>query len=155
MHSTVDVSPLLSPVQLAEQAVDLNLRLMRWRAAPELDVAALAATRCLLLGACVRAWVGGRVHADARGGGRAPAARLVGHARTTAATDARTHAHILVPWRHRTCTCTCTRTRARRRGHAGVCGRAQPHGVGRAAHHLCGRRHGVLQQPGAPEPVHL
>jgi ubiquitin-like modifier-activating enzyme ATG7 len=40
----------MSPLQLADQAVDLNLRLMRWRAAPDLDVAALAATRCLLLG---------------------------------------------------------------------------------------------------------
>ncbi|WIA12692.1 hypothetical protein OEZ85_006333 [Tetradesmus obliquus] len=47
----VDVSPLMSPVQLAEQAVDLNLRLMRWRAAPGLDIAGMAATRCLLLGA--------------------------------------------------------------------------------------------------------
>ncbi|GIL99130.1 hypothetical protein Vretimale_4392 [Volvox reticuliferus] len=35
----------------AEQAVDLNLRLMRWRAVPELEVGALAATKCLLLGA--------------------------------------------------------------------------------------------------------
>lgn len=40
----------MSPLQLAEQAVDLNLRLMRWRAAPDLDTGALAATRCLLLG---------------------------------------------------------------------------------------------------------
>jgi ubiquitin-like modifier-activating enzyme ATG7 len=31
--------------------VDLNLRLMRWRAAPALDVGALSALRCLLLGA--------------------------------------------------------------------------------------------------------
>jgi len=41
----------MSPTALAEQAVDLNLRLMRWRAAPTLDIPALAATRCLLLGA--------------------------------------------------------------------------------------------------------
>ncbi|KAI8475829.1 MAG: E1-like protein-activating [Monoraphidium minutum] len=47
----VDVSALMSPVALAEQAVDLNLRLMRWRAAPALNAAALAASRCLLLGA--------------------------------------------------------------------------------------------------------
>jgi ubiquitin-like modifier-activating enzyme ATG7 len=46
----VDLSPFMSPLQLADQAVDLNLRLMRWRAAPGLDVGALAATRCLLLG---------------------------------------------------------------------------------------------------------
>lgn len=44
------MSHLLSPTQLAEQAVDLNLRLMRWRAAPQLDVQRLAATKCLLLG---------------------------------------------------------------------------------------------------------
>ena len=47
----VDVSPMLSPLQLAEQAVDLNLRLMRWRAAPELDLQVLSNTKCLLLGA--------------------------------------------------------------------------------------------------------
>ncbi|KIY95304.1 autophagy-related protein 7 [Monoraphidium neglectum] len=47
----VDVSAMMSPVALADQAVDLNLRLMRWRAAPALDIAALAATKCLLLGA--------------------------------------------------------------------------------------------------------
>lgn len=46
----VDVSALMSPVQLAEQAVGLNLRLMRWRAAPGLDVERTAAARCLLLG---------------------------------------------------------------------------------------------------------
>lgn len=49
-NSVVDLSPFMSPLQLAEQAVDLNLRLMKWRAAPQLDVGALAATRCLLLG---------------------------------------------------------------------------------------------------------
>ena len=34
-----------------ERAVDLNLRLMRWRLWPSLDTDKLAATRCLLLGA--------------------------------------------------------------------------------------------------------
>ena len=47
----VDVSALMGPTALAEQAVDLNLRLMRWRAAPALDVGALSRMRCLLLGA--------------------------------------------------------------------------------------------------------
>jgi hypothetical protein len=47
----MDVSHLMSPLQLATQAVDLNLRLMRWRAAPELDLSLLASCRCLLLGA--------------------------------------------------------------------------------------------------------
>lgn len=46
----LDLGPHLRPEAQAEQAVDLNLRLMRWRAAPELDVGAMAATKCLLLG---------------------------------------------------------------------------------------------------------
>lgn len=50
VSSRVDVSGVLSPVQLSDQAVDLNLRLMRWRAAPGLDVNTLAQTKCLLLG---------------------------------------------------------------------------------------------------------
>lgn len=37
--------------RLAEQAVDLNLKLMRWRILPELDLEKIAATKCLLLGA--------------------------------------------------------------------------------------------------------
>ncbi|KAL6760368.1 E1-like protein-activating [Haematococcus lacustris] len=47
----VDLGPLMAPHQLAEQAVDLNLRLMKWRAAPALDLCALNTTKCLLLGA--------------------------------------------------------------------------------------------------------
>ena len=49
----VDLGPVMDPVQLAAQAVDLNLRLMRWRAAPSLDIDALARTKCLLLGRCL------------------------------------------------------------------------------------------------------
>lgn len=41
----------MDPRRLAESAVDLNLRLMHWRAAPGLDLAKLTATKCLLLGA--------------------------------------------------------------------------------------------------------
>jgi|TARA_B100001142_G_scaffold39832_1_gene35327 ubiquitin-like modifier-activating enzyme ATG7 len=41
----------MDPTRLATQAVDLNLKLMRWRLLPELDADALASTRCLLLGA--------------------------------------------------------------------------------------------------------
>jgi ubiquitin-like modifier-activating enzyme ATG7 len=40
----------MQPTQLAEQAVGLNLRLMRWRAAPGLNTEGVAAARCLLLG---------------------------------------------------------------------------------------------------------
>jgi len=37
--------------RLADQAVDLNLKLMRWRILPSLDLDKIAATKCLLLGA--------------------------------------------------------------------------------------------------------
>ncbi|KAG1662518.1 hypothetical protein FOA52_000922 [Chlamydomonas sp. UWO 241] len=47
----VDLSPLMSPQLLADQAVTLNLRLMRWRAAPDLDIQRVADAKCLLLGA--------------------------------------------------------------------------------------------------------
>jgi hypothetical protein len=50
VYRVVDLGPVMDPVRLAEQAVDLNLKLMRWRAAPDLDIAKLAATKCLLLG---------------------------------------------------------------------------------------------------------
>lgn len=38
-------------VRLADQAVDLNLKLMRWRILPSLDLDKVASTKCLLLGA--------------------------------------------------------------------------------------------------------
>merc|ERR550517_2109975 len=41
----------MDPVRIAESSVDLNLKLMKWRLVPELDLARLQATRCLLLGA--------------------------------------------------------------------------------------------------------
>ncbi|KDD73945.1 hypothetical protein H632_c1708p0, partial [Helicosporidium sp. ATCC 50920] len=47
----VDLSSSMDPSRLAESAVELNLRLMRWRALPELDLEAIRAARCLLLGA--------------------------------------------------------------------------------------------------------
>ena len=46
-----DMGSAMDPVKLAESAADLNVRLMKWRAAPSLDVDSLAATSCLLLGA--------------------------------------------------------------------------------------------------------
>ncbi|KAJ3156593.1 Autophagy protein 7 [Geranomyces variabilis] len=45
-----DLGPLMDPAQLADTAVDLNLKLMRWRIMPSLQLEAIAATRCLLLG---------------------------------------------------------------------------------------------------------
>lgn len=46
-----DLSSVLDPTRLAENSVRLNIKLMRWRALPELDVELLSRTRCLLLGA--------------------------------------------------------------------------------------------------------
>lgn len=42
---------LLLTHSLADQAVDLNLKLMRWRIMPELDLEKIARSKCLLLGA--------------------------------------------------------------------------------------------------------
>lgn len=41
----------MNPIHLAETAVGLNLKLMKWRLAPEIDLECLEQTRCLLLGA--------------------------------------------------------------------------------------------------------
>lgn len=38
-------------VRLAESSVDLNLKLMRWRLVPSLDLDKVVSTKCLLLGA--------------------------------------------------------------------------------------------------------
>jgi ubiquitin-like modifier-activating enzyme ATG7 len=47
----VDLSSTLSPAKLSETASDLNVRLMKWRALPELNQDILKNTRVLLLGA--------------------------------------------------------------------------------------------------------
>lgn len=47
----VDLRSVLDPRERAVQAVNLNLKLMRWRMFPELDVDMLATKRCLLIGA--------------------------------------------------------------------------------------------------------
>ncbi len=46
-----DLGPLMDPTRLADQAVDLNLKLMRWRIMPEIHLDKIASTRCLLFGA--------------------------------------------------------------------------------------------------------
>ena len=46
-----DLAPMMDPSRLADQAVDLNLKLMRWRILPSLDLDRVASTKCLLLGA--------------------------------------------------------------------------------------------------------
>ena len=40
----------MDPVRIAETSVDLNLKLMKWRLVPELDLVKIQNTRCLLLG---------------------------------------------------------------------------------------------------------
>jgi ubiquitin-like modifier-activating enzyme ATG7 len=42
---------MMDPSKLADQAVDLNLKLMRWRILPSLNLDKVASTKCLLLGA--------------------------------------------------------------------------------------------------------
>lgn len=46
-----DLAPMMDPTSLAGQAVDLNLKLMRWRILPDLNLESISSTRCLLLGA--------------------------------------------------------------------------------------------------------
>lgn len=41
----------MDPTKLADQAVDLNLKLMKWRISPNLDLDTIKNTKCLLLGA--------------------------------------------------------------------------------------------------------
>ncbi|KAL7456707.1 hypothetical protein ACHAWC_008656 [Mediolabrus comicus] len=48
---SIDLRPLVSPSHLARQANDLNLRLMKWRALPNLDVQHLSQLKVVLLGA--------------------------------------------------------------------------------------------------------
>ncbi|KAK3360129.1 hypothetical protein B0T25DRAFT_515500 [Lasiosphaeria hispida] len=46
-----NLAEYMDPTRLADQAVDLNLKLMKWRLSPNLDLDALKNTKCLLLGA--------------------------------------------------------------------------------------------------------
>lgn len=46
-----NLAEYMNPTKLADQAVDLNLKLMKWRLAPTLDLDTIKNARCLLLGA--------------------------------------------------------------------------------------------------------
>ncbi|XP_062842406.1 ubiquitin-like modifier-activating enzyme ATG7 [Trichomycterus rosablanca] len=48
---SVNLSDCMDPKRLAESSVDLNLKLMRWRLVPSLDLDRVVSTKCLLLGA--------------------------------------------------------------------------------------------------------
>lgn len=48
---TANLAEYMDPARLADQAVDLNLKLMKWRLAPNLDLDTIKSTKCLLLGA--------------------------------------------------------------------------------------------------------
>uniref|UniRef100_A0AAY4DCL5 Ubiquitin-like modifier-activating enzyme ATG7 n=1 Tax=Denticeps clupeoides TaxID=299321 RepID=A0AAY4DCL5_9TELE len=48
---SVNLSECMDPKRLAESSVDLNLKLMRWRLVPSLDLERVVSTKCLLLGA--------------------------------------------------------------------------------------------------------
>ena len=45
-----DISALIDPIQLAKQAGELNLKLMKWRLVPDLDLDIISKTSCLLVG---------------------------------------------------------------------------------------------------------
>ncbi|XP_004251096.1 ubiquitin-like modifier-activating enzyme atg7 [Solanum lycopersicum] len=47
----ISLAKTMDPTRLAVSAADLNLKLMRWRTLPSLNLEMLASTRCLLLGA--------------------------------------------------------------------------------------------------------
>lgn len=65
MPKCVDLSANMDPKKLIETAVDLNLKLMRWRLMPDLKLETIGQTKCLLLGSgtlgcnvarCLLAW---------------------------------------------------------------------------------------------------
>ncbi|KAJ5150968.1 Ubiquitin-like modifier-activating enzyme atg7 [Penicillium canariense] len=47
----VNLTEYMDPIRLADQSVDLNLKLMKWRISPSLNLEKIKHTKCLLLGA--------------------------------------------------------------------------------------------------------
>ncbi|KAI0019373.1 E1-like protein-activating [Xylariomycetidae sp. FL0641] len=47
---TVSLAESMNPTRLADQSVDLNLKLMKWRISPNLNLDTIKNTKCLLLG---------------------------------------------------------------------------------------------------------
>jgi ubiquitin-like modifier-activating enzyme ATG7 len=50
-HRTIDLASQMDPKRLADQAVDLNLKLIKWRISPSIDLDVIKNTSCLLIGA--------------------------------------------------------------------------------------------------------
>ncbi|KAK8056869.1 hypothetical protein PG993_002096 [Apiospora rasikravindrae] len=48
---SVSLAESIDPTRIADQSVDLNLKLMKWRIAPDLHLDRIRGTKCLLLGA--------------------------------------------------------------------------------------------------------
>ncbi|KAI1173135.1 hypothetical protein F4777DRAFT_581259 [Nemania sp. FL0916] len=48
---SVSLAASMDPTRLADQSVDLNLKLMKWRISPDLNLDVIKDTKCLLLGA--------------------------------------------------------------------------------------------------------
>ncbi|KAI5858184.1 E1-like protein-activating [Durotheca rogersii] len=48
---SVSLAESMDPIRLADQSVDLNLKLMKWRISPDLNLDIIKNTKCLLLGA--------------------------------------------------------------------------------------------------------
>lgn len=46
----IELKKQMDPASLAEQAVGLNLKLMKWRMVPELNLEICKSAKCLLLG---------------------------------------------------------------------------------------------------------
>ena len=51
MGRLANLTEYMDPTKLADQSVDLNLKLMKWRISPNLDLDKIKGTKCLLLGA--------------------------------------------------------------------------------------------------------